>query len=234
MTKNDSFDDKPTVSRLNWLRAAVLGINDGLVSVSSIVLGVGGAGASRGTIFTAGLAGLVAGALSMAVGEYVSVSSQRDSERAFIAREKRSLRDHPKAELEELSQIYEAKGLRPETAKQVAKELSAQDPVKAHLDAELNLDEEDLNNPVQAAVASLVAFTLGGLVPLFVAVGSGHSIRLGVTFLAVLAALVVTGYVSATIGRAGRKRAVVRVVLGGAIAMLITYGIGVVFGTAIA
>lgn len=226
-------DDKSSISRLNWLRAAVLGVNDGLVSVSSIVLGVGGASASRGVIFTAGLAGLVAGALSMAVGEYVSVSSQRDSERAFIAREKRSLRDHPAEELAELAQIYEEKGLSGKTAAKVAQELTSQDAVKAHLDAELNLDEDDLNNPTQAAIASLVSFSIGGFVPLVVVLAVGATWRLAATFFAVLVALVVTGYVSATIGGAGRKRAVVRVVVGGAIAMLVTYGIGVIFGTAI-
>ncbi|MGH7240132.1 MAG: VIT1/CCC1 transporter family protein [Candidatus Saccharimonadales bacterium] len=234
MAKDESTtDEKLSVSKLNWLRAAVLGVNDGLVSVSSIVLGVGGAGVSRGTIFTAGLAGLVAGALSMAVGEYVSVSSQRDSERAYIAKEKISLRDHSEAELKELGAIYEAKGLSPKTAHQVAKELTAQDPIKTHLDAELNLDEEDLNNPAQAAVASLISFSIGGFIPLIVVLASGESIRLVVTFLAVLAALVITGYVSATIGRASRKRAVIRVVVGGAVAMIVTYGIGALFGTAV-
>lgn len=226
-------DDKPSVSRLNWLRAAVLGANDGLVSVSSIVLGVGGAGVGRGTIFTAGLAGLVAGALSMAVGEYVSVSSQRDSERAFIAREKKSLRDHPVEELAELAKIYEEKGLSTKTAAQVAKELTALDPVTAHLDAELNLDEDDLNNPTQAAIASLISFSIGGFVPLIVVLATGATWRLAATFFAVLIALVITGYLSAAIGGADRKRAVVRVVLGGAVAMLVTYGIGALFGTAV-
>lgn len=233
MAEYNHDDEKPTTAKLNWLRAAVLGVNDGLVSVSSIVLGVGGAGVSRGTIFTAGLAGLVAGALSMAVGEFVSVSSQRDSERAFIAREKRRLRDYPTEELVELGKIYEEKGLKPATARQVAKELTAQDAVAAHLDAELNLDEEDLNNPAQAAIASLISFAIGGFIPLIVVLASGESIRLVLTFLAVLAALVITGYLSATIGRAGRKRAVIRVVIGGAVAMIVTYGIGALFGTAV-
>lgn len=232
MAKENS-EDRPTVARLNWLRASVLGANDGLVSVSSIVLGVGGAGVGRGAIFTAGLAGLVAGALSMAVGEYVSVSSQRDSERGFIAREKKSLRDHPVEELAELAKIYEEKGLSAKTANQVAKELTSQDAVKAHLDAELNLDEDDLNNPTQAAIASLISFSIGGLVPLVVVLAVGASFRLIATFIAVLLALIITGYLSATIGGADRKRAIIRVVAGGALAMIVTYGIGALFGTAV-
>lgn len=220
-------------STLNWLRAAVLGANDGIVSVSSIILGVIGAHASRGIIFTAGLAGLVAGAFSMAVGEYVSVSSQRDTERAYIRREKRRLHDDPTHELDGLAQAYMSKGVSEKTAYVVARELSAKDPLKAHLEAELNLDEEDLNNPMQAAIASMLSFTCGGLVPLVaVLLASAHT-RVWVTFLAVLIALFITGYASATVGTASRKRAVIRVVIGGALAMASTYIVGRLFGTAI-
>jgi len=230
---DSNSDNKMSNQRLNWLRAAVLGANDGIVSVSSIVLGVAGATNSRGAIFTAGLAGLVAGALSMAAGEYVSVSSQRDTERAYIAKEKRRLKDDPEHEIGDLAKNFEGKGLSSKTARQVATELTEHDALKAHLDAELNLDEEDLNNPTEAAVASLLSFTVGGVIPMVAVLAAASSLRLPVTFVAVLVALTITGYVSATVGNAPHRRAVVRVVIGGAIAMLATYGIGHLFGTAI-
>jgi VIT1/CCC1 family predicted Fe2+/Mn2+ transporter len=220
-------------SQLNWLRAAVLGANDGIVSVSSIILGVAGASDSRTAILTAGLAGLVAGALSMAVGEYVSVSSQRDTERAYIRREKRLLKNDPEHELAGLAEVYQEKGLSEKTARQVARELTAHNPLKAHLEAELNLDEEDLNNPWHAAFASLASFTAGGLIPLVAVMIASASLRFSATFIAVLVALTITGYLSATVGGASRRRAVLRVVFGGALAMLVTYGIGRLFGTAI-
>lgn len=222
-----------STSRLNWLRAAVLGANDGIVSVASIVVGVAGATHERHTIFIAGLAGLVAGAFSMAVGEYVSVSSQRDTERAYIAKEKRALAKNPATELKELAQMYQAKGLSLATAQQVANELSAIDPVKAHLDIELNLDEEDLNDPTQAAIASMVSFTAGGIVPLVAILLVGIGLRVPVTFAAVFLALCLTGYLSATVGGASRRRAILRVVVGGLAAMLATYAVGHLFGTAI-
>ncbi len=235
MTKTDKEADQTQASnaRLNWLRAAVLGANDGIVSVASIILGVAGATDARHTIFIAGMAGLVAGAFSMAVGEYVSVSSQRDSERAYIAKEKRRLRTHPAEELEELAEIYQAKGVSVKTSHQVAKELTAHDAVKAHLDAEFNIDEEDLNNPTQAAIASMLSFTAGGLIPLIAVMVSPADIRIVVTFVAVLVALTLTGYLSATVGGASRRRAILRVVLGGAVAMALTYIIGSIFGTTV-
>lgn len=222
-----------SVKRLNWLRAAVLGANDGVVSVASIVVGVAGATHEKHTIFIAGLAGLVAGAFSMALGEYVSVSSQRDTERAYIAKEKRELAENPEEELQELAQMYQAKGLSAATAKTVADELTAIDPVKAHLDIELNLDEEDLNSPVQAAVASMVSFTAGGIIPLVAILLVVISWRVPVTFIAVFFALCLTGYLSATVGGASRRRAMLRVVLGGLAAMLATYFVGHLFGTAV-
>jgi VIT1/CCC1 family predicted Fe2+/Mn2+ transporter len=220
-------------STLNWLRAAVLGANDGIVSVSSIILGVAGATSARHTIFIAGLAGLVAGAFSMAVGEYVSVSSQRDTERAYIHREKRRLRDDPEHELEGLAAAYIAKGVSQKTAMQVARELTGKDPLKAHLEVELGLDEEDLNDPVQAAMASMISFTIGGLVPLVAVLAASRNIRVAVTFVAVLVALTITGYASATVGNASRRRAILRVVVGGAAAMAATYFIGHLFGAAV-
>jgi VIT1/CCC1 family predicted Fe2+/Mn2+ transporter len=220
-------------STLNWLRAAVLGANDGIVSVSSIILGVAGATSARHTIFIAGLAGLVAGAFSMAVGEYVSVSSQRDTERAYIKREKRRLRENPEHELEGLASVYIEKGVSEKTALQVARELTKTDALKAHLEAELQLDEDDLNNPVQAAFASMVSFTAGGLIPLIAVLVASRHTRVAVTFVAVLLALCVTGYASATVGNASRKRAILRVVVGGAAAMALTYLVGHLFGTAV-
>lgn len=220
-------------SRLNWLRAAVLGANDGVVSVASIVLGVAGATSVRHTIFIAGLAGLVAGACSMAVGEYVSVSSQRDTERAYIEKEKQELAAHPAEELQELADMYQAKGLSASTAKLVADELTKHDAVKAHLDAELNLDEEDLNNPTQAALASAVSFTAGAFIPLLSVTFSPQATRLYITVAAVIVALTLTGYASATVGGASRRRAILRVVIGGGAAMAATYFIGSLFGTAV-
>jgi vacuolar iron transporter family protein len=233
MDSKETDKKRATNATLNWLRAAVLGANDGIVSVSSIILGVAGATSARHTIFIAGLAGLVAGAFSMAVGEYVSVSSQRDTERAFIAREKRRLRDDPNHELEGLAEVYMEKGLSKKTAHQVARELTANDPIAAHLEAELQIDEEDLNSPVQAAVASMVSFTAGGLIPLVAVLSAGKDIRIAVTFVAVLIALTLTGYASATVGGASRRRAIMRVVLGGAVAMALTYFVGHLFGTAV-
>lgn len=223
----------PSNAKLNWLRAAVLGANDGIVSTAALVVGVAGATTNRGAIFTAGLAGLVAGAMSMAVGEYVSVSSQRDTERAYIEREKRLLKRDPKHELEGLAEVYESKGLSPQTALQVSRELTKNDPIKAHLEAEMGLDEEDLTNPWHAGFASMVSFTAGALIPLISVIVASKELRVPVTFAAVLVALMITGYLSATVGGASRRRAMFRVVLGGVLAMLITFGIGKLFGTAI-
>lgn len=231
MSEKETDQKRASNARMNWLRAAVLGANDGIVSVSSIILGVAGATSARHTIFIAGLAGLVAGAFSMAVGEYVSVSSQRDTERSFIAREKRRLREDPEHELDGLAQVYMDKGVSAKTARQLARELTANDPVAAHLEAELQIDEGDLNNPVQAAVASMVSFTAGALVPLAAVLAASRGLRVPVTFIAVLVALTVTGYASATVGNASRKKAIARVVLGGAIAMALTYLVGHLFST---
>ncbi len=174
--------------RLNWLRAAVLGANDGIVSVAGIVVGVAGATAARTPIFTAGLAGLVAGAVSMALGEYVSVSSQRDSELAELGQEKRELAQTPEAELAELTALYEARGLSAATARTVAVELTAHGALAAHLDAELHIDPDDLASPVQAAAASALSFTSGALLPLVAILLPPAALRVPVTFVAVLIA----------------------------------------------
>src|SRR5579859_1461165 len=219
--------------RLNWLRAAVLGANDGIVSVAGIVIGVAGATTATGPIFTAGLAGLVAGAVSMALGEYVSVSSQRDSEHAQIAQEKRELADTPEAELTELTALYEAKGLSAATARTVAAELTARDPLAAHLDAELHIDPADIPSPVQAAVASALSFTSGALLPMVAILLPPADVRVPVAFVAVLVALAGTGALSARLGGSDVRRAVLRVVIGGALGLAFTYGVGHLFGIAI-
>jgi VIT1/CCC1 family predicted Fe2+/Mn2+ transporter len=215
------------------LRAAVLGANDGIVSVAGIVVGVAGATSARGPIFTAGLAGLVAGAVSMALGEYVSVSSQRDSELADLTQEKRELADTPEAELAELTALYEARGLSASTARIVATELTAQNALRAHLDAELHIDPDDLARPAQAAAASALSFTSGALLPLLAILLPPVALRVPVTFVAVLIALGLAGALSARIGGSNIRRAVLRVVIGGALGLAFTYGVGHLFGTAI-
>lgn len=216
--------------RLNWLRAAVLGANDGIVSTAGLVVGVAGATSSRTTILTAGLAGLFAGALAMASGEYVSVSSQRDSERAMLALERRELAETPQAEIVELAGIYEGKGLEPALARQVAVQLTAHDALAAHAEAELGVDPEQLARPGHAALASLLSFTVGAVLPLLAITLVPGPARIPVTIIAVLAALVATGAASAVLGGARRVPAVLRNVAGGAIAMGVTYGIGSLIG----
>jgi vacuolar iron transporter family protein len=218
-------------SRLNWLRAGVLGANDGIVSVAAIVVGVAGATTHNAVILTAGLAGLVGGAISMALGEYVSVSSQRDTQRALIAREQRALRDQPGAELAELARLYEAKGLSPATAHRVAIELTQGDALGAHLEAKLHIDEDDVVSPWHAAFASAVAFTAGGIVPLLAILLIPAQTRIPLTFVIVLAALAVTGASGAKIGGSPVLRATVRVLIGGALALGATYVIGHLLGT---
>jgi VIT1/CCC1 family predicted Fe2+/Mn2+ transporter len=220
-------------AKLNWLRAAVLGANDGIVSVAGIVLGVAGATDNRNAIFTAGLAGLVAGALSMAAGEYISVSSQRDTEESFIDQERRLLKDYPEQQLDELAETFQAKGLSVGTSQLVAKELTEHDAIRAHLDAEFNIDATDLTNPWHAAFASMTSFTLGALIPLLSVVFAPHTAHVWVTVVAVLLALLITGYFSAKVSRANPIRATIRVLIGGSLAMLVTYIIGHIFGAAI-
>lgn len=232
---NAGHPDEPhgagLAGRLNWLRAGVLGANDGIVSVAAIVVGVAGATAARAPIFTAGAAGLVGGAISMALGEYVSVSSQRDSQRVLIAKERRELTDMPEAELEELAGLYVAKGLSVETAAAVATELTARDALGAHLEAELGINENDVVSPWQAAGASALAFFIGALLPLAAIVLPPAEVRVPVTFAAVLIALAITGAVSARIGGSGLLRPTLRVVIGGAIALAATFVIGTLLGT---
>jgi VIT1/CCC1 family predicted Fe2+/Mn2+ transporter len=215
---------------LNWLRAAVLGANDGIVSVAGIVMGFAGATADRQLIFLGGMAGLVAGALSMAAGEYVSVSTQRDTELALIRKETRELAEEPEEELAELAELYHQKGLSPDLAQQVARELTEKDALRAHLEIELGIDPDELTSPWQAAAASMVSFTVGALLPLLTILLFPHGVRALVTVVAVAVALALTGYVSARVGEAPSRPAVVRNVLWGLLAMGITYAIGSLVG----
>lgn len=216
--------------RLNWLRAGVLGANDGIVSVASIVVGVAGATSHTGPVLAAGAAGLVGGAISMALGEYVSVSSQSDSQRALIEKERRELAEEPAEELAELAAIYHAKGLSPQTAGKVAEELTAHDALAAHLSAELNIDEADIVSPWHAAFASAVAFVSGAVLPMLAILLPPPGIRVPLTFAAVLLALALTGAVGAWIGGGSRIRAAVRMVAGGALALAATFSLGTVLG----
>jgi VIT1/CCC1 family predicted Fe2+/Mn2+ transporter len=209
-----------------------LGANDGTVSVAGIVTGVAGATAARGPILTAGVAGLVAGAISMALGEYVSVSSQRDTERALLDKERTELAESPEQELAELAALYEAKGLSARTARQVAEELTQHDAFAAHVDAELGIDPNELTNPWQAAAASAGAFIIGALLPLIAVLASPAAWQVPITFVAVILALAVTGDVSARLGGTSRRAAVLRVVIGGALGMLVTYSVGRLVHTA--
>jgi VIT1/CCC1 family predicted Fe2+/Mn2+ transporter len=217
-------------SRLNWLRAGVLGANDGIVSVAAVVVGVAGATSNNAPILAAGLAALVGGAISMALGEYVSVSSQRDTQRALIVKERQALTDEPTAELAELAKLYEAKGLSAATARKVAAELTERDALGAHLEAKLHIDETDVVSPWHAALASALSFTVGGILPLLAILLIADAIRIPITFVVVLIALAGTGAAGARIGGSPVGRATARVVVGGTIALAATYLIGHLLG----
>jgi VIT1/CCC1 family predicted Fe2+/Mn2+ transporter len=231
----DAHEDEPhgagISQRLNWLRAGVLGANDGIVSVASLVVGVAGATTDNAALLLAGLAGLVGGAISMALGEYVSVSSQRDTEQALIHKEREELRTMPDGELAELVELYRARGLSEQTAQQVAVELTEHDALAAHLEVELGIDQNDLVNPWHAAISSAISFTIGALLPLLAILLPPPGWRVPVTFVAVLAALALTGLVSARIGGASPVRASLRLVIGGALALIVTWLIGTLLGT---
>lgn len=223
------LETQPSVHKLNWLRASVLGANDGIVSIAGLVVGVAGATNSSIVILTAGLAGIVAGAISMAAGEYVSVSSSRDTEKALLKKEHWELQNHPEEELEELTQIYQQKGLSRKTAEMAAKEISANDVLAAHAHMELNIDPDNLTNPWHAAFASALSFLMGASIPLLAITLPPSSIRIPITFISVLVALGLTGAISAKAGGASVFRAMVRVIAGGILAMGATYAIGRLF-----
>jgi VIT1/CCC1 family predicted Fe2+/Mn2+ transporter len=220
------------LGRAGWLRAAVLGANDGVVSTACLIAGVAGAGASYGAVRTAGIAGLAAGALSMALGEYVSVASQRDIEQADVQIERQALEEHPVAELRELALIWEARGLDPALAGEVARQLTEADALGAHVRDELGLTQDTAARPVQAALTSGVSFTLGALVPLIAYLASPDRRSL-VAVVGSVVALAGLGWIGARLGSAARLRAIARVAIGGSIAMGITLLIGELTGAAL-
>ncbi len=223
-----------TASKQNWLRASVLGANDGIVSLAALVVGIAGASVDTHTILITGVAGLLAGAMSMAVGEFISVSSQRDIEKALLEKERFELKNYADSELAELAGLHEKKGLKKETALMVAKELTDHDAFAAHVDAELGFDPNNLTNPWQAAVASAGSFTVGAFIPFLAILLAPTAVRVEVTFAAVFVALVVTGMFSAIVSGARIWPVTLRTVLGGVIAMAVTFGIGRLFDVAVA
>lgn len=231
---SQEFQRQSMAAKLNWLRAGVLGANDGIVSTAGLVMGVAGATSDSGAILIAGVAGLVAGSISMAGGEYTSVSAQKDSEKAALAKERQELLDQPELELRELAWFYEQKGLSLELATKVAEELTVKDALKAHAEAELGIDSEQHASPSQAALASFVAFAGGSLLPLVAVSGPWVDVRIPVTVGAVILSLAITGFVGARIGGAKSGRAIIRNVVVSLLTMGITYGIGGLVGTSMA
>lgn len=230
---NQEFQRSVMAAKLNWLRAGVLGANDGIVSTAGLVMGVAGATTDSTAILIAGIAGLVAGSISMAGGEYTSVSAQKDSEKAALQKERLELEADPEGELRELAWFYEQKGMSLELATKVAKELTKKDALKAHAEAELGIDSEQHASPGQAALASFIAFAGGSLLPLLAVTGPWVEYRIPVTVSAVVASLAITGYVGAKIGGAKSSKAIIRNVVVSLLTMGITYGIGQLVGTTI-
>ncbi len=221
------------IARVGWLRAAVLGANDGLISTSSLIVGVASASPDRQSILIAGLAGLAAGAMAMAAGEYVSVSSQADTEAADLAKESRELRDFPAAELAELTAIWQSRGLEPTLAAEVAKQLTAHGALETHLRDELGMTEISAANPVQAAVTSAICFSSGALLPLLVAMAVPANQAGPVVSAASVVLLAALGALSARVGGAPILRSMLRVTFWGAMAMAVTAAVGAVFGTVV-
>lgn len=221
------------LAKLNWLRAGVLGANDGIVSIAALLVGVAAATSNTEAILIAGVAGLAAGAISMGLGEYVSVSSQRDSELSLIAKEKQELIDQPEVELAELAQIYQHKGLSPATAKIVAQELTDHDPIRAHLEAELNILEAHIVNPWAAALSSMISFFAGALLPFLTVIFAAEELRIPATIVASIIALGATGAAGAYLGGSTMWKSVIRVVIGGAAALAVTFAIGTLFNTSV-
>jgi len=225
------FQRTAMAAKLNWLRAGVLGANDGIVSTAGLVMGIAGANGDASAILVAGVAGLVAGSISMAGGEYTSVSAQRDSELAALEVERKELREDPDRELRELAWFYEQKGLSAETALTVAAELTEKDALKAHAEAELGIDSSQQVSPTQAALSSFVAFAAGSLLPLVAVTGPWIDFRIQATVIAVVASLALTGFVGAKIGGAKSLRAIVRNVVVSLLTMAVTYAIGSLVGS---
>ena len=221
------------VSRIGWLRAAVLGANDGIVSTASLIVGVAAASAATSDVLVAGIAGLVAGAMSMAAGEYVSVSSQSDTEGADLERERSELAGQPEFELDELTQIYVARGVEPDLARQVAAQMTAKDALGTHLRDELGISEVTTARPIQAAVTSAVTFAIGAAMPLTMVVVSPANLLVWTVTIASLLFLALLGAIGAQAGGAPVWRATLRVTFWGALAMALTAGIGALVGTAV-
>jgi VIT1/CCC1 family predicted Fe2+/Mn2+ transporter len=221
------------LSTLNWLRAGVLGANDGIVSTAAIIFGVAGASATHVTIMLAGIASVAAGAMSMAVGEYVSVSTQRDLEEAELTREKLELARDPQRQLAILARLFEQRGVGPKTAAEVARQMSEKDALSVHARAELGIDPENVTNPWAAALASMLSFLVGGAIPIAALLLSPQTIEIWVAGVAVLVAMALTGFISARLGRTPVGRSVLRNVVGGMLALAITYGVGKIAGTQI-
>jgi VIT1/CCC1 family predicted Fe2+/Mn2+ transporter len=230
MSRPRSHPEGHLVHRIGWLRAAVLGANDGIISTASLILGVAAAAMSKSDILLAGVAGLVAGAMSMAAGEYVSVSSQSDTERADLARERRELYDQPDLELEELARIYVSRGLEIELAREVARQLMVNDALAAHARDELGLSEISAARPIQAALASAATFSVGAAAPLALVVLSPLNWLLPVVALGSLAFLALLGILGARAGGAEPLKPTVRVIFWGVLAMVLTTGIGAIVG----
>jgi VIT1/CCC1 family predicted Fe2+/Mn2+ transporter len=226
------IEEDHRTQRIGWLRAGVLGANDGIVSVASILVGVAAANVSRSSIVAAGLAGLVGGAMSMAAGEYVSVSSQADTEKADLAKERRELRDDPSGELEELAGIYVDRGLDYSLAKQVAEQLMSRDALAAHARDELGISEALTARPIQAALTSALTFTVGAALPLLVALFAAKSLIVPLVAGSSLLSLALLGGVAAKTGDALVGVSVIRVAFWGALAMAVTAGVGLLFGAA--
>lgn len=227
-------DDPHYITRSGWLRAAVLGANDGIVSVASLIVGVAAAEPSQSAVLLAGAAAVAAGAMSMAAGEYVSVSSQSDTERADILREEKALSETPEAEMAELAALWQERGLTPETAALVAQELTAHDALGAHIRDELGLSEVHSANPLQAAFASGLTFTIAAALPLLAAWLAPAGAVIPTVLITTVLALALLGAMGARTGGAPMGRAVGRVVIWGLFAMAVTWGIGRIFGVAIA
>ena len=225
--------ERHLVTRIGWLRAAVLGANDGIVSTASLIVGVAAASPARSDVLIAGVAGLVAGAMSMAAGEYVSVSSQSDTEQADLARERAELKSQPKAELQELSQIYVKRGVHPDVALKVAEQLMAKDALGAHARDELGISEITTAQPVQAALTSAATFAIGAAMPLLMVIVSPLNLMIPMVSGASLAFLALLGAIGARAGGANVLRATVRVTFWGALALALTAGIGKLFGTVV-
>src|SRR3984885_8741025 len=233
MSRLRQLPERHFVNRIGWLRAAVLGANDGILSTASLVVGVAAASATQDAVLIAGVAGLVAGAMSMAAGEYVSVSSQSDSEQADLARERKELSESPEFELDELAEIYVKRGVDRDLARQVARQLMAKDALSAHAHDELGISEITTARPVQAALTSAVSFSVGAAMPLLMVVVSPTAALVPIVFAASLGFLAVLGAIGAKAGGANILRATARVTFWGALAMAVTAGIGKLFGAVI-